>query len=265
MTFIPGITPPADARDAAYVAFRGGEILVGADGGVLIGAAVLGDACAGARFVGTLDGRACFALPIADAPRGCAFSNIRAAFMSLDAARIALVSTASQIATWDDTHRFCGRCAAPLVAKTDERAKWCEACRIHFYPRISPAVIVLVHDGTRALLTHKNPMPFHALVAGFVEAGETFEEAVAREVREETGVAVDELRYAGSQPWPFPHQIMVGFFARYAGGAVDVARDEIDDAAWFDASAMPPLPPRISIARKMIDTWLAEIASRAAR
>jgi NAD+ diphosphatase len=120
---------------------------------------------------------------------------------------------------------------------------------------LSPAVIVVVHDGRRILLTHKDGVPFRALVAGFVEAGETLENAARREVKEETGVDVGDLRYFGSQPWPFPHQIMIGFFARYLGGEIVVDKTELDDAAWFDVDALPTVPPRGSIAGQMIEAW----------
>jgi NAD+ diphosphatase len=156
---------------------------------------------------------------------------------------------------WDADHRFCSRCAAPLAEVAGERARRCATCDLSFYPRIAPAVIVLVHDGRRALLTHKEGMPFRALVAGFVEAGESLEDAVRREVKEETGVDVGELAYFGSQTWPFPHQMMIGYFARYAGGDIVVDKKELDDAAWFDRDALPAVPPRGSIAGKMIEAW----------
>jgi NAD+ diphosphatase len=106
-------------------------------------------------------------------------------------------------------------------------------------------------------------MPWYALVAGFLEPGETLEECAAREVREETGIVVDDVRYFGSQPWPFPHQVMVGFWARHAGGEIVIAKSELEDARWFEVDALPPLPPPISIARRMIDAWVKE--QRAAR
>jgi NAD+ diphosphatase len=109
--------------------------------------------------------------------------------------------------------------------------------------------------GDRVLLAHRPGAPFFAVVAGFLEAGETLEECAAREVLEETGVSVDTVRYFGSQPWPFPHQIMVAFFARYAGGEIAVDGRELDEAKFFRRDELPPLPPPLSIARRMIDAW----------
>src|SRR5207247_4608684 len=132
-------------------------------------------------------------------------------------------------------------------------------CAATYYPRISPAAIVLVHDGPRVLLARPKHFPeWYALIAGFLETGETLEECAAREVREETGVLVDQVVYQGSQPWPFPHQVMIGFRARYAGGDIVVDTTELDDARWFDVTSLPPLPPPVSIARAMIDAWAAE-------
>jgi NAD+ diphosphatase len=188
-----------------------------------------------------------------DAP----FVSLRAALMTLGPDHLALLSTAAELLHFAQAHRFCGRCAAPLVDSTADRARRCPACGVDYYPRIAPAVIVLVHDGPRLLLTHVGNRPFWALVAGFLEPGETLEQCVAREVREETGIEVDDLRYFGSQPWPFPSQVMVGYCARYAGGAIVVDRRELDEAAWFGVDALPPLPPPLSIARRMIDERVA--------
>ena len=139
-----------------------------------------------------------------------------------------------------------------------ERARRCGACGHVVYPRVSPCIIVLVHDGPRMLLTRQASWPVgrYGLVAGFVEAGEALEACVRREVAEETGLDVDEVTYLGSQPWPFPHQLMVGFFARYAGGEVALRDGELEDARWFEAGSLPALPPRLSIARSLIEHFL---------
>jgi NAD+ diphosphatase len=205
-------------------------------------------------FVGTLDERPCFAaevdagvLPDAD------FVSLRSALMTLGPDHLGVLSAAAELLHFEQTHRFCGRCAGPLVDSGADRAKRCPACRVDYYPRIAPAVIVLVCDGPRLLLTHVGNRPFWALVAGFLEPGETLEQCAAREVREETGIAVDDLSYFGSQPWPFPSQVMVGFTARYAGGEIVVDPKELDEAGWFAVDALPPVPPPLSIARRMIE------------
>src|SRR5262249_48683327 len=154
---------------------------------------------------------------------------------------------------WDRGYQFCPECAAPLALAPRERAKRCEACKKDYFPRISPCTITLVHDGPRILMTREARFPpgFYGLVAGFVEAGETLEACVAREIAEETGVTAETPIYFGSQPWPFPHQIMIGFMAKYAGGEIVIDKKELEDAQWFHVDALPLLPPRISIARAL--------------
>jgi NAD+ diphosphatase len=273
LSFVYGVVAPSSFEgDALLYAVRRGEILVAdaSDGAASIphGAgpraiADLGIHVESTQFLGALDGAPCFAMSVADdasAPPGYRFAGLRALYDKLPEADFAIAGTASQIAYWDRLHRFCSRCASPLAPKAVERAKRCEACAVDYFPRVQPAVIVLVHDGPRILMARSPGFPqrWYALVAGFVEPGETFEECAKREVREETGVAIDEVRYFGSQPWAFPHQVMVGFFARWIGGDVVIDRTELEDARWFEARAMPPLPPAISIARRMIDAWLDE-------
>jgi NAD+ diphosphatase len=138
----------------------------------------------------------------------------------------------------------------------------CPSCGLLAYPRISPAVIVLIRRGDRALLARgvRFPLPFYSALAGFVEVGETLEDTVAREVREEVGVEVERIRYFGSQPWPFPHSLMVGFSAEWKSGEIAPDAREIVDAQWFGAAALPPIPPRLSIARRLIDAWLDDVA-----
>jgi NAD+ diphosphatase len=166
---------------------------------------------------------------------------------------------AFQVQYWDRTNQFCGQCGAAVELVPGQRAKRCPRCEHQYFPRITPAIIVLVEDAGHILLTRQPRFPpgMYGLVAGFVEPGETLEACVARETREETGIEVCDIRYFGSQPWPFPHQIMVGFFARRAGGELVVDTTELEEAAWFERSALPTLPPPISIARKLIDAWLA--------
>jgi NAD+ diphosphatase len=165
---------------------------------------------------------------------------------------------AQQILRWMRNSRFCGACGQPM-ALADGWGKRCGACGHTIYPPVSPAIIVLIHDGSRALLTTKDGWgKRYSLVAGFVEPGETFEECVAREVREEVGVEVDQVRYIRSQSWPFPHQVMVGFLAHYAGGEIAIDTTELADARWFDRSDLPELPQPYTISRQLIDIWLQE-------
>jgi NAD+ diphosphatase len=186
---------------------------------------------------------------------------LRRLFERMDPVEFDVAGTAFQVQHWDRVHQHCAACAGPLELAAGERAKRCRRCGTDYYPRIAPVAIVLVHDGPRVLLARSPRLPagMYALVAGFVEAGETLEACAAREVREETAVEIDRIEYFGSQPWPFPHQLMVGFTARYAAGEIAVDRTELEDARWFDVAALPALPPRVSIARRLIDAWIARV------
>jgi len=166
---------------------------------------------------------------------------------------------AVQLVEWERTHRFCGRCATPTEPATGERARRCPACGLLAFPRLAPAIIVLIErdDGCALLARGRTfPIPMYSCLAGFVEPGETLEQAVHREVAEEVGLQIDGVRYWASQPWPFPHSLMLGFNARYAGGDLVVDENEIVDAQWYRPDALPPIPPAMSIARRLIDDWV---------
>jgi NAD+ diphosphatase len=171
-----------------------------------------------------------------------------------------LAGRAVQLVEWVRTNRFCGRCGTETVGVVKERARRCPACGLTAYPRLAPAVIVLIRRGDEALLAmgrgFRNRM-FSAL-AGFVEPGENLEEAVRREVREEVGLTVGAVTYAGSQPWPFPHSLMIAFEAEWEEGEICVDGDEILEAAWFRRDALPAIPPPMSIARRLIDRWVGD-------
>lgn len=175
-----------------------------------------------------------------------------------------LAGRAVQIANWDRTHQYCGQCGARTETQSHERAKRCPQCGLTSYPRLSPAIIIAVvrktAAGNRLLMArnHRFPPGRYSVVAGFVEPGESLEDAAEREVREETGIRIKNIRYFGSQPWPFPNSLMLGFTAEYDCGEVTIEEAEIADAQWFAADEMPRLPPKISIARRLIDWFVAE-------
>src|SRR5581483_1123158 len=148
-----------------------------------------------------------------------------------------------------------------------ELARRCPRCGLTTFPRISPAVIVLVRRGERVLLGRGSHLPpgLFSTLAGFVEPGETLEEAVRREIREEAGIEVDDVRYFGSQPWPFPDSLMIGFFAEHAGGEIVVDSNELAEARWFALDELPPVPPPFSIARALVDAWVKERGGDPAR
>jgi len=194
-------------------------------------------------------------------PEGLRAESLRGAFALLPPAEQAMAAYGFQILHWSRTTRFCGECGARNEPSRDpaRRARGCPHCGHEWFPRVSPCVIALVHDGDRVLMTRQAAWPAgrYGLVAGFVEPGESLEDCVRREALEETGVALDDVAYAGSQPWPFPHQLMVGFTARWTGGEASPRDGELEDARWFTRDALPILPPRFSIARRLIDAWAA--------
>ncbi|HVL57270.1 MAG TPA: NAD(+) diphosphatase, partial [Burkholderiaceae bacterium] len=197
-------------------------------------------------------------------PQGCRAAGLRSWFGVLDDETLAIAMRAVQLLEWDRTHRFCGACGTATEPAPGERAKRCPGCGLSVYPRISPAMMVLVTRGRQLLLGRGVNFPAgrYSALAGFLEAGETIEEAIAREVREEVNVEVKELRYFGSQSWPFPNSLMIAFRAEYAGGELRHDPAELADAQWFDLQALPQLPPRISIARALIDAAVLELSGR---
>ncbi|WP_067865491.1 NAD(+) diphosphatase [Neptuniibacter marinus] len=178
-----------------------------------------------------------------------------------DESTYTLLSSAAQIVTWHESFKYCPRCAAPLEAHQNELAKVCGSCFHRQYPRISPCIIVLVRKGDQCLLAHASkfaPGRYSAL-AGFIEAGESAENAVVREVKEEVGIRIKNLTYCFSQSWPFPHSFMLGYMAEYDSGEITPDGEEILDAGWFSASDLPVLPPKFTIARRLIDRFLIDI------
>ncbi len=171
-------------------------------------------------------------------------------------------AVAAELAEWREVNRFCGKCGTAMAphADPDEHAFTCPSCGYMSYPKIAPAVIALITKGRRILLQRNSHyhVPNWTLVAGFVDVGETFEDAVRREAREEAAIELTNLRYATSQVWPFPSAIMVGFRAEWSGGELTPDGEEVTESGWFDSGHLPLLPFKGSIARALIDTWLAE-------
>lgn len=190
---------------------------------------------------------------------GMAWAPLRQFMLHGDFDQFCMLGYASQIGIWARHNRFCGNCGTRMQAQDHERVMQCPQCGLHQYPRLSPSMIVLVTRGDEVLLA-RSPrfVPgVYSTLAGFVEAGESVEQCVVREVREEVGVEVANLEYIGSQNWPFPHSLMLGFHAEYVSGEIVPQEDEIEDAQWFSLDALPPLPAQRSIARHLIDLYLA--------
>lgn len=263
--FLPA-TPDADPADPDpyWVLLRGNELLVTAGSDIpALPRGPLPEALADKEglFVGTWKGRPCRALQLdqsAPVPAGLSAENLLAGDTPLPLSLLSLGGMVGQIQHWEKNSRFCSRCGAETERLPGEWGKRCLGCGYRHFPHIHPCAIVLVRRPGEVLLTRKRSWPpgRYSLVAGFLDFGECLEEAAVREVREETGVAVKNLRYVGSQSWPFPSQVMAGFVADYAGGEVRVEEKELEDARWFSVQALPQLPPRRSIARFILDAFL---------
>lgn len=215
-----------------------------------------------ALLVGQWRGQPCYAADIEHLPEHLPgqLMSVRNLFGVGDFEAFSIAARATQLLDWQRNHRYCGRCATPTERKPSEFAMVCPSCGLLNYPRISPAVMVLIRRGDDLLMArspHFRPGIFSAL-AGFVEAGETLEECAHREVREEVGVEITNLRYFHSQPWPFPDSLMVAFFADYVSGEITPDPSEIEAAGWFSRKALPPLPDPVSIARRLIDAACRE-------
>ena len=218
------------------------------------------------NYLGKLDNHHCYAAEVAEGtvpPAGMSFEGLRQLYGRLDEDLFWIAARAVQIIDWDRTHQSCSRCGTQLRTKTAERAKECPRCGLLHFPRLAPAIIVLVERGRELLLARsRHFLPeMYSVLAGFVEPGESLEEAVVREVKEEVGVDIKDIKYFGSQPWPFPHSLMIGFTATYAGGEISIDDAEIEDAGWFTVDKLPRIPGKISIARKLIDWFLQKQGS----
>ena len=194
----------------------------------------------------------------ASAPTGFEYSGLRELFGRLDDEPMAMAGRAVQIVAWARTHQYCGQCGTPTQPRPAERALACPSCGLLSFPRLSPAIIVRIQRDNQLLLAHNHRFPKgrYSILAGFVEPGETLEEAVEREVGEEVGIRIRDIEYFASQSWPFPNSLMLGFTAKYAGGEIRVDDEELSHADWFSVDNLPDLPPAISISRQLIDAFL---------
>jgi NAD+ diphosphatase len=212
-------------------------------------------------YLGELQGKACYAAAgsIQNNLAGYNFAELRSLFSSLESGLFEVALLGVHLVEWDNTYQFCCRCRTELVARHDVRAKECPECGRLEFPRLSPAIIVLIEKDDTLLLARSPRFAgeFFSVLAGFVEPGESLEAAVHREVMEETGIAVKNVNYFGSQPWPFPDSLMIGFTAQYESGDIRVDGQEIIEAGWFRADNLPKVPGKLSIARKLID-WFVE-------
>lgn len=254
--WVPGWSEDAPVAGDLLLAFSGNNILKPGDGWFLRwGGPEMGDSRPEALALGTWNGQPLFVTTLPDSGLpGLQILTLRDALITLPEAPADLLSTGFQVWQWWQDHRYCGRCGERTQPHPRERARWCDRCHIPWYPRIAPCVIVIIRRDDRFLLARSSRVTrnFYSLIAGFVEPGESLEQAVTREVKEETGLDVCNVRYQSSQPWPFPHQLMAGFIADYQGGELCLQEDELADAGWFSSDEHPPIPPETTIAGRLI-------------
>ena len=267
--FTIGLKAPSSRTEKAlWFAFRGRELLLYKKLSPLAVPKLkafeeLGLQAQRLQYLGVLGRLHCYSVELeaeAEAPKGMEFLELKRAYELLGKNCFFLANKAVQIMEWDRTTQYCSRCGKKTEKLPQERGKKCPNCKELFFPRISPAIIVLIKKGKELLLVRAPDFPkgVYSLVAGFVEPGESAEAAVIREVWEEVGIRIKNLNYFGTQPWPFPNSLMIGFSAEYESGKVSPDGLEIEAAAWFSAEKLPALPGKISIARKLIEHFLKE-------
>jgi NAD+ diphosphatase len=263
--FVLSIAPRTTEGEPFIFAFAGHDLVLAGDALPSLAELGPGISLEGAICVGAwTDGRTCYALALVDPqlPAGLRSIGLRAVYGELGPAAFAIAGRAAQLLTWDREHRICGACGTPTQRAAGEPARICPACKLHAYPRISPVIMVLIHRGREVLLARnsRNVTGTFSALAGFVEAGETLEQTIVREVHEEVGVEVRDIRYFGSQSWPFPHSLMIAFTAAYAGGEIVPDGIEIEEARFFDIDELPKLPPAgLSIASRLIAAVTAQL------
>jgi NAD+ diphosphatase len=219
-------------------------------------------------YLGRYRGRPCYAAEgefSGESSTEAAFQELRNLFERLEHELYEIALRGVHLVKWEKSCQYCSQCRAALKSKTDIRAKECPECGRLEFPRLSPAMIVLIEKGDTLLLARSSRFPgaFFSVLAGFVEPGESLEDAVHREVREETGINLKNIAYFGSQPWPFPDSLMIGFTAKYESGEIVVDKEEIVEAGWYRADNLPLIPGKLSIARQLIDWFVEKHQSRA--
>ena len=267
--FVAGVNPPADASSSYHIVVSDGEILciegahtwrpldqdefrwLGLD---LVSEHYLGDLAGVPVYASEVD-------PDADEPDGYEFETLRGFLGRVDEPVFNLIGKAKQIVDWHNDHRYCGQCGQETITSDFDRSRKCPDCERLFYPRLSPSIIVLVTRGEDLLLARnaRARANFYSTLAGFVEPGESIEEAVHREVMEEVGVRIGNLQYFGSQSWPFPNSLMLGFHAEYVSGEFELQEEEIADAQWFHYRDLPRHPANVSIAGQLIEAYIRRL------
>lgn len=286
MQFVSRLAPAAGdtegsagGRAAYWFIFQEDRLLVRQEGERVLVPVISGPADLGLTTLRTVylgrveesgESSGCYAAEIAGGaslPDGLTAEGLRGLYPLLDETLMNVAGRAVQLVTFNRTHQFCGQCGGRMIDQTYERARRCPQCGLIAYPRLSPAIIIAVtrriEGKLHILLAHNHRFPAgrYSVLAGYVEPGESLEECARREVCEEVGIDLQNMRYFGSQSWPFPNSLMIGFTAEYAGGEVNPEEAEIADASWFSADQLPSIPPPSTIARRLIDWYIGEAAS----
>jgi NAD+ diphosphatase len=267
MKFVPELTPlPPENEPAYWFAFSDDKLFIENNGSscqipFAQDLSVFNLEPVRRQYLGKIDGHPVYSAELASnssAPSGMAFEGLRQVYERIEEGLFWVACRAVQIVRWDRTHQFCGQCGTPTKTKAGEYAKVCTKCGFMSYPRLSPAIITAVTKGDKILLARGRRFAgvMYSVLAGFVEPGETAEECLKREVREEVGIEVKNISYFGSQPWPFPNSLMLAFTAEYESGQIIVNKSELVDAGWFTADNLPPIPGKLSVARKLIDWFV---------
>ena len=263
--FIPAVTPilPKTNKDTYFIFYNDELIVKSRNNKVTIPTIneLANLQLNNIQYIGSLNDENFFCGEINDSivlPSNMHFSKLRSLAQVLSEDIFWIGGRAIQIVNWSNNHIYCGRCGTLTENVDGERSKKCPKCGLSNYPRISPAIIVAVIKEDKLLLAHNTQFPkdLYSVVSGFVEVGETFEECVVREVHEETGINVKNIKYFGNQPWPFPNSIMIGYTAEYESGEINVDGNEISHANWYSSNDMPLTPGGISIAKKLINWFL---------
>lgn len=266
--FEPAVAGPESLSEPAWwFVFQGDHLLVQAHAQGVAPPCMrrleqLGLAESARHYLGTLDGVHCLVVDAGgdQPPPGLEAAHLFGLHGRMEDDLWLLAGRAFQILEWDRKHRFCGRCGTPTEARDSERARRCPECGLTVFPRLTPAMMALVRRGPQLLLARspRFPQGFYSVLAGFAEPGETMEACVRREVYEEVGLEVANIRYFGSQSWPFPHSLMMAYVADYAGGELRVDEQELEHADWFDVDNLPRVPGRMSIAGHLIEWFVRE-------
>lgn len=267
--FVAGVNPPQEASASYHIVVSDDEILC-------IDSAIpwrpldqdefrwLGLDSLSTHYLGTVAGVPVYAEevdPEADEPPGYEFDTLWSFLGQVEEPVFNLIGKARQIVDWHRDHRFCGECGGETLSSDFDRSRKCPDCNRFFYPRISPSIIVLVTRGEELLLARNAHARgnFYSTLAGFVEPGESIEEAVHREVMEEVGIRIKNLKYYNSQSWPFPNSLMLGFHAEYDSGDFVLQEEEIADAQWFHYTNLPNRPARVSISGWLIEDYIRRL------